>query len=117
LEYALRKVFATIRFRHWISHWTPRAYGPALAHPTPYTLHPTPYTLHPLIGVGFRGWPLGAEPLHFRVCDLRILYTPEPYRGASLTRTPPPLGPYRRTMPRALRWPLRFRVSALGVGR
>ena len=29
---------------------------------------------------------------------------PQPYRGTSLIRNSPPLGPYRRTKPRAFWW-------------
>ena len=39
-----------------------------------------------------------------RLCLLRT-YPQALYRGTSLIRNSDPLGPYRMTMPRALRWP------------
>ena len=38
------------------------------------------------------------HPLHTNTAVMRG------YRGASLIKSSPPVGPYSRTMPRALRW-------------
>ena len=91
-----------------LCHWTARAFTlhPTLhtLHSTPYTtLHPNPtlYTLHPaarrLADESFGSGPMDRIDLG----DSKFVH-PSPYRGTSLTRNRPTLGPYSRTMPRAL---------------
>ena len=55
-------------------------------------------------GLGFRDKGLGKPFLDCRSCTPYA--NPAPYRGTSLIRSNPLLGPYRRTIPRALWWSL-----------
>ena len=60
-------------------------------------------------GSGFRKWGFGFRDVRFvkrattRQKDLKALHGTSTYRGTSLIRNCPPLGPYSRPMPRALR--------------
>ena len=77
--------------------------APRTLHPTPYTLHPAPHILHPshhtLHPESYTLYPISQE----RAVNAEV---PPYYRGTSLIRNSALLGPYSKTMHRALWWVL-----------
>jgi len=61
----------------------------------------TGYESHVLIGIIFGFAQIKTTPLNYRGTS-SIRNTPLNYRGTSSIRNSAPLGPYSRTMPRAL---------------
>ena len=69
---------------------------------TPYALTPNTVELIPTLGaLSPRGGPV-QDPLLTHSAGVVLLLLK--YRGISLIRNRPPLGPYSRNMPRAIRW-------------